>query len=92
MSVHVERFSGRVAEYAQYRERYDPFVALPLLEKWCGLVPDWTVADIAAGTGTLSDVFLANGHRVIAVGTRYWINAGRFGARPSEKPVRSFEH
>ena len=67
MSVHVERFTGRVTEYARFRERYEASIILPLLKEWCGLLPEWTIADIAAGTGMLSDVFLANGNRVIAV-------------------------
>jgi ubiquinone/menaquinone biosynthesis C-methylase UbiE len=67
MSGNIERFTGRVAEYEQYRERYDPDVILPRLREWCGLTPEWVVADIGAGTGMLSDVFLANGNRVIAI-------------------------
>src|SRR5665213_2981337 len=63
MTLNAERFSGRVAQY----EQYDPAVVLPLLQEWCGLIPEWTVADVGAGTGMLSDVFLANGNRVIAV-------------------------
>jgi len=67
MSENVEKFTGRVAAYVEYRERYDPAVVLPLLRDWCGLQPEWTVADVGAGTGMLSDVFLAGGNRVIAV-------------------------
>jgi SAM-dependent methyltransferase len=67
MSENVEKFTGRVAAYVEYRERYDPEVVLPLLRDWCGLRPEWTVADVGAGTGMLSDVFLAGGNRVIAV-------------------------
>jgi ubiquinone/menaquinone biosynthesis C-methylase UbiE len=63
----LEKFSGRVAQYERYRERYDPDAVLPLLRDWCGLRPDWTVADLGAGTGMLSDVFLANGNRVVAI-------------------------
>jgi SAM-dependent methyltransferase len=37
------------------------------LRHWCGLQPDWTIADIGAGTGMLSEVFLANGNAVLAV-------------------------
>ena len=47
----VEKFSGRVAEYEKYRERYDPDLVLPLLREWCGLRPEWTVADVGAGSG-----------------------------------------
>ncbi len=67
MRENTEKFTGRVAGYAQYRERYDSGLVLPLLRSWCGLLPQWTVADIGAGTGMLSDVFLANGNPVIAV-------------------------
>jgi SAM-dependent methyltransferase len=67
MSENVEKFTGRVAAYVEYRERYDPKIVLPLLQDWCGLSPEWTVADVGAGTGMLSDVFLTGGNRVIAV-------------------------
>lgn len=67
MSEHAERFTGKSSEYAQYRERYDPELILPLLREWCGLAPAWTVADIGAGTGMLGDVFRVNGNPVIAI-------------------------
>ena len=67
MSGNTERFTGREAVYAEYRERYDPSVVVPFLREWTGLTPDWTIADIGAGTGMLSDVFLANGNPVLAV-------------------------
>ena len=63
----VERFDGRAADYDLYRERYDPNEILAPLRDWCGLTPEWLVADVGAGTGMLSDVFLANGNRVIAI-------------------------
>ena len=62
-----ERFTGRVAVYERYRQRYDGDAILPLLQQWCGLQPNWTIADIGAGTGMLSEVFLANGNPVIAI-------------------------
>jgi ubiquinone/menaquinone biosynthesis C-methylase UbiE len=67
MSDNVHKFTGRVAEYERYRERYDSATVLPLLHEWCGLSPAWQVADVGAGTGMLSEVFLANGNRVLAV-------------------------
>ncbi len=67
MTEHSARFTGKAAEYAQYRERYDPDVVLPLLREWCGLTAEWTVADIGAGTGMVGDLFRANGNRVIAI-------------------------
>jgi SAM-dependent methyltransferase len=63
----VRRFDGKVADYARYRERYSPDILLPVFRRHCGLTPDWLVVDIGAGTGMLSDVFLANGNRAIAV-------------------------
>jgi len=67
MEKNVHRFDGRATEYARYRERYAPEVVLPRLREWCRLTPEWTVADVGAGTGMLGDVFLANGNRVVAV-------------------------
>jgi ubiquinone/menaquinone biosynthesis C-methylase UbiE len=67
MSQFTDRFTGKAAEYAQYRERYKPEVILPLLREWCGLTPDWTVADVGAGTGMAGDLFRTNGNRVFAV-------------------------
>jgi len=63
----VQRFTGRAADYNQFRERYDPDILLPRLRGWCGLLPSWLVADIGTGTGMLADVFLANGNQVLAV-------------------------
>lgn len=54
-------------DYDRYRERYDAKELLTLLREWSGLTPDWLIADVGAGTGMLSDVFLANGNRVIAI-------------------------
>lgn len=67
MDVYTERFTGKAAEYAQYRERYDPEVVLPLLREWCGLSPSWQVADVGAGTGMVGDLFRVNANPVIAV-------------------------
>jgi SAM-dependent methyltransferase len=63
----TEKFTGRVDAYVAYRERYDPEIVLPVLHEWCGLPSDWLIADIGAGTGMLSDIFLASGNRVLAV-------------------------
>jgi SAM-dependent methyltransferase len=67
MSQFTGRFTGKAAEYAQYRERYDTGIILPLLREWCGLTPEWTVADVGAGTGMVGDLFRANENRVIAI-------------------------
>jgi len=67
MQSTVERFDGRANDYDLYRERYDANEILAPLRDWCGLTPKWLVADVGAGTGMLSDVFLANGNGVIAI-------------------------
>ena len=63
----VRRFDGKVTDYARHRERYSHEILLPILRSHCGLTSKWVVADIGAGTGMLSDVFLANGNHTIAV-------------------------
>ncbi|MDE1177775.1 MAG: class I SAM-dependent methyltransferase [Edaphobacter sp.] len=63
----VRRFDGKVTDYDRYRERYAPDVLLPILRQHCGLVPEWLIADVGAGTGMLADVFLSNGNPVVAV-------------------------
>jgi ubiquinone/menaquinone biosynthesis C-methylase UbiE len=63
----TERFTGRAAMYERYRLRYPPDTILQLLRAWCGLEPNWVIADIGAGTGMLSEVFLGNGNPVIAI-------------------------
>jgi SAM-dependent methyltransferase len=60
------RFSDRVADYVRYRPDYPPAL-LAWLQQELGLSPDWTVADVGAGTGISSKVFLDAGYRVIAV-------------------------
>jgi ubiquinone/menaquinone biosynthesis C-methylase UbiE len=67
MTPNTERFSGRVAEYERYRQRYQAQQILPLLRDWCGLTPQVRVADIGAGTGMLAEVFLENGNEVVAI-------------------------
>jgi SAM-dependent methyltransferase len=60
------RFTDRVQDYARYRPSY-PKELLQLLREELGLRPDHVVADVGSGTGILTEMFLANGNRVIAV-------------------------
>ena len=62
----TERFTDRVDDYRQYRPRY-PATIVDLLARECGLSRETTIADIAAGTGLLAEIFLAHGNPVIAV-------------------------
>ena len=63
----TDRFTGRAETYDRFRLRYPSNAILALLQTWCGLQPDWPIADIGAGTGMFSEVFLANGNPVIAI-------------------------
>lgn len=61
-----ERFTGRVESYRLGRPRY-PDEVVDLLRRECELHDDAMVVDIAAGTGLLSEIFLAAGFAVTAV-------------------------
>lgn len=60
------RFTRRVPYYHSSRPHY-PFALLDLLQKELGLNPSHIVADIGAGTGISSALFLNAGHTVYAV-------------------------
>lgn len=62
----TERFSNRVADYVRYRPDY-PQALLGWLQQAHGLTSDATVADIGAGTGISSKMFLDAGNTVAAV-------------------------
>lgn len=62
----TERFSNRVADYVRYRPGYPPAL-LDWLHHDIGAATGTLVADIGAGTGISSRLFLAAGHPVIAV-------------------------
>ena len=67
MSGNTERFTGRVRAYAQYRREYPAANILGFLQTHCALQPEWRVADVAAGTGMLTQVFLTGGNTVVAI-------------------------
>lgn len=62
----TERFTGRVESYRRYRPGY-PAEIVDVLRRECGLSDDSVIADVAAGTGLLTEVFLDAGLRVVAV-------------------------
>jgi SAM-dependent methyltransferase len=62
----TERFSTRVEAYREHRPRY-PREVVEVLRRECRLTAEWVVADVAAGTGLLTEIFLENGNPVIAV-------------------------
>jgi SAM-dependent methyltransferase len=60
------RFSDRVDDYVRYRPDYPPAL-LDWLQHKQGVGIAWLVADVGAGTGISSKMFLDAGYRVIAV-------------------------
>ena len=62
----VERFSDRVENYVKYRPGYPPQV-LELFREKMNLRASSVVADIGAGTGISSKLFLENGNAVVGV-------------------------
>jgi ubiquinone/menaquinone biosynthesis C-methylase UbiE len=62
----VSRFSSRVGNYINYRPHY-PIEVVETLRHECDLVPASIVADVGAGAGALTELFLSNGNRVVAV-------------------------
>jgi ubiquinone/menaquinone biosynthesis C-methylase UbiE len=60
------RFTTRVESYRKFRPGY-PAAVVELLARECGLSAGDTVADVAAGTGILTELFLAAGYSVVAV-------------------------
>jgi ubiquinone/menaquinone biosynthesis C-methylase UbiE len=66
LSNPTERFTGRVESYRRFRPTY-PRAIVDLLRRECSLNPNSQIADIAAGTGFLSEIFLAAGFPVTAV-------------------------
>lgn len=62
----AERFTGRVESYRRYRPGY-PAETVDVLRRECGLGNNAAVVDVAAGTGLLTEIFLAAGFAVTAV-------------------------
>ncbi|TAM61381.1 MAG: class I SAM-dependent methyltransferase [Rhodanobacter sp.] len=60
------RFGDRVDDYVRYRPDY-PVALLDWLQRELGVDAGWEVADIGAGTGISSRLFLDAGYRVTAV-------------------------
>lgn len=61
-----DRFSNRVDDYVRARPGYPDEVVATLASSF-GLDKDWTIADIGAGTGISTALFLRHGCTVIAV-------------------------
>lgn len=62
----TKRFSSRVEDYVKYRPSY-PAAVLACLIQECGLTDTAVVADVGAGTGLLSKLFLDFGNTVFGI-------------------------
>ena len=62
----TQRFTDRVADYVKFRPGY-PREIVAFLHSTCGLTDAAHVADIGAGTGISTRLFLDAGHPVVAV-------------------------
>jgi len=62
----TKRFSSRVADYVKYRPHY-PAAIITFLQDSYQLTTDKLIADIGAGTGISTQLFLDAGYRTIAV-------------------------
>jgi ubiquinone/menaquinone biosynthesis C-methylase UbiE len=65
-SDNTKRFSNRVEDYVRYRPGY-PAAIIPYLQEQFGMNKEQQVADIGAGTGISSALFLNAGYKVTAV-------------------------
>jgi SAM-dependent methyltransferase len=66
MSDNTQRFSNRVDDYVRYRPHYPPAI-IPYLQDTYRLTTGKHIADIGAGTGISSQLFLEAGYMVTAV-------------------------
>ena len=66
MHSSTRRFSNRVEDYVKYRPGY-PAGIIDFLKNKYALTPDKVIADIGAGTGISSALFLYAGYPVIAI-------------------------
>lgn len=62
----TKRFSNRVADYVKYRPHY-PIAIITFLQDKYNLITGKQIADIGAGTGISTQLFLDAGYRAIAV-------------------------
>jgi SAM-dependent methyltransferase len=85
----IARFSSRVENYVKYRPSY-PATLLEFMAGELHLTPAAAIADVGAGTGKLTELFLNNGNPVYAVEpNEYMLAAAQslLGDRPNFYPI-----
>jgi len=83
----TDRFTGRVDAYRRFRPTY-PTAVVDLLRRECALTLDSAIADIAAGTGLLAEIFLAAGFAVTAVEPNAEMRAACASLQPAYPKLR----
>jgi SAM-dependent methyltransferase len=89
MPDNTQRFSDRVDAYVRARPGYPPAL-LPFLHEQLHLSPADPVADVGAGTGLLTELFVAAGHPTFAVEPNGSMRAAaidRLGSHANFHPV-----
>lgn len=85
----IERFSNRVENYVKYRPSY-PKAIVGFMTAELNLRPESAIADVGAGTGKLTELFLDNGNPVFAVEPNEEMLAAAqtlLGDRPNFYPI-----
>lgn len=86
----TERFTDRVANYVAYRPKY-PAAVMEFMRDELNLSPSSVIADVGAGTGILTEMFVRQGNTVYAVEPNEAMRAAAesfLGAFPNFKSVR----
>jgi SAM-dependent methyltransferase len=83
----TERFSDRVADYARHRPGY-PRALADWLRESLGVEPGRRVADIGAGTGIATRMWLDAGHDVVAVEPNHAMREAGIAALAGEPRLR----
>ncbi|HVO21327.1 MAG TPA: class I SAM-dependent methyltransferase [Anaeromyxobacter sp.] len=86
----THRFTDRVADYVRYRPGY-PLALLDWLRAEHGVTAAWEVADLGAGTGISSRLFLEAGHAVVAVEPNAAMRAAALEALGSSPRFRAVD-
>jgi SAM-dependent methyltransferase len=85
----TERFTNRADVYARYRPGY-PDGVIDVLRDRAGLQPHHVIADVGAGTGLFSALFVRHGYRTLAVEPNAAMRAyaeDQLGQRPNFESI-----
>src|SRR4051812_9918711 len=84
----TQRFSDRVEFYIRSRPRY-PAALLRVFQEELSLTPAHRIADIGAGTGMLTELFVRNGNQTYAIEPNHAMRAAAEAALCDQPNFRS---